>query len=85
MVLALALAGAGTGLWLEREVESLRAQRYEISDQVLNGQAPLNAADPARTKFGTWHAYSLLANFGTLTLVTVAMGMAAVLPEKREP
>ena len=86
VLLLLALAGAGAGWWLEREVEALRQRRSETSDVVLTSAAPsaeqLRAADEARAQFGTWHTYSLFANFGTLALVTVAMGMAAFLPPR---
>lgn len=83
-VLLLALLGASAGLWLERQVEELRVKRSEASDIVLKSEAPTSdqvaAANEARARFGTWHTYSLFANFGTLALVTVAMGMAAFLP-----
>ena len=86
VLLLLALAGAGAGWWLEREVEALRQKRSETSDVVLTSAAPsaeqLRAAEEARARFGTWHPYSLFANFGTLALVTVAMGMAAFLPPR---
>jgi hypothetical protein len=86
VLLLLALAGAGAGWWLEREVEALRQKRSETSDVVLTSAAPsaeqLRAAEEARARFGTWHTYSLFANFGTLALVTVAMGMAAFLPPR---
>jgi hypothetical protein len=88
IVLVLALAGAGAGWWLEGEVERLREARARTSDAVLTNEAPsaeqVASADEARAKFGTWHAYSLFANFGTLALVTAAMAMAAALPP-REP
>jgi hypothetical protein len=86
VVLALALAGAGVGWWLDREVEGLREQRATASDAVLTSAAPSEAekaaADAARAKFGLWHTYSLFANFGTLALVTAAMAMAAALPPR---
>jgi hypothetical protein len=85
-VLLLALFGVCGGWWLEREVEGLRVKRSEASDAVLTSTSPsteqIHAAEAARAEFGTWHTYSLFANFGTLALVTVAMGMAAFLPAK---
>jgi hypothetical protein len=80
LVLVLALAGAGAGWWLEREVEGLRVKRSTASDMVLTGDAPSTSADEARAAFGTWHTYSLFANFGTLALVMAAMAMASFLP-----
>jgi hypothetical protein len=86
VVLVLALAGAGLGWWLEREVEALREERSKASDVVLKGESPsaaeVRVADEAREKFGLWHTYSLFANFGTLGLVTAAMVMAAFLPPR---
>ena len=40
------------------------------------------AAGAARRQFGTWHLISLLLNFVTVLLVTVAMALAARLPER---
>jgi hypothetical protein len=86
VVLVLALAGAGVGWWLDGEVERLRVERSKASDAVLTSEAPsaeqVAAADAARAQFGTWHTYSLFANFGTLALVTAAMAMAAALPPR---
>jgi glycerol-3-phosphate acyltransferase PlsY len=86
IVLVLALAGAGVGWLLDLEVERLREVRSATSDAVLTSAAPtpeqVAAADEARAKFGTWHTYSLFANFGTLALVTAAMAMAAALPPR---
>ncbi len=84
IVLILALAGAGVGWWLDVRVEGLRKVRSDASDVVITSPDPTPeqraAADEARANFGAWHTYSLFANFGTLALVTVAMGMAAALP-----
>jgi hypothetical protein len=86
IVLVLALAGAGAGWWLDGEVERLRVERSKASDAVLTSASPsaerVAAADAARATFGTWHTYSLFANFGTLALVTAAMAMAAALPPR---
>jgi hypothetical protein len=88
VVLVLALAGAGAGWWLEREVEALRENRSKTSDAVLvlmstpPSAEQLAAANEARAKFGTWHTYSLLTNFVTLTLASAAMVMTAYLPPR---
>ena len=85
-VLALALAGAVSGWVLEGKVEALREKRSETSDAVLTSTAPsaeqVHSADEARAEFGTWHTYSLMANSGTLLLVTVALALAAYLPPR---
>ena len=50
------------------------------------GQAPtpeqIQTADAARATFSQWHSYSMIVNLLTVILVTGAMGLAAVLPEK---
>jgi hypothetical protein len=88
VVLLLALIGAGAGWWLEGQVQELRDKRSRTSDVVLKAAAPsaeqVGAADEARAQFGTWHTYSLFANFGTLALVTVAMATAAFLPGRAD-
>jgi hypothetical protein len=87
-VLTLALIGAFVGWWLDGRVQELREKRSDTSDAVLLVTDPsaeqVKAADEARARFGVWHGYGLLANFGTLALVTVAMGMAAFLPGRSE-
>ena len=45
----------------------------------------VHEADAARLDFNHWHLYSLLANFATLALVTVAMALAAQLPGVEPP
>jgi glycerol-3-phosphate acyltransferase PlsY len=72
LILALALATIIAGWPLARYVGDLRQQRYSPSSEV---------AHSAQEQFGRWHGYSLMLNFVTLGLVTVAMGMAARLPE----
>ena len=66
------------------DVSNLRVERSAKSDAVLFGgqtsSEAVQAADAVRTEFGRWHGYSLLANFATIALVTVAMALAAVLP-----
>jgi acyl-phosphate glycerol 3-phosphate acyltransferase len=71
IVLALALATVLAGWPLVRKVSDLRAERYSPD---------LAVAAAAKAEFGRWHGYSLLLNFVTLGLVTVAMGLAAQLP-----
>jgi glycerol-3-phosphate acyltransferase PlsY len=87
-LLILAIVGAFAGWWLDGQVEALREKRSATSDALLlstSTSEPLKtAADDARASFGLWHGYSLLANFGTLTLVTAAMAMAAFLPGRKE-
>jgi hypothetical protein len=88
-LLALAIAGAAAGWWLDGEVEHLRHARSDTSDAVLLSASPsaelVSAADQARATFATWHGYSLLANFVTLILVTTAMATAAFLPGRAVP
>jgi hypothetical protein len=83
-VLLLALTTVAGGWLLERVVSGLRDQRSETTDRVLRSPAPdpasIEAAEQARAEFGRWHTYSLMVNFATLLLVTVAMAMAAQLP-----
>ena len=84
VVLVPALAGVGVGWWLDQAVSKLRVERSARSDAVLFGgqtsPEAVQAADAVRAEFGRWHGYSLLANFATIFLVTVAMALAAVLP-----
>jgi acyl-phosphate glycerol 3-phosphate acyltransferase len=70
-VLTLALVTVVVGWPIAQKVSTLRAARY-VADPVL--------AAAARTDFATWHLYSLLLNLVTVALVTVAMALAARLP-----
>jgi acyl phosphate:glycerol-3-phosphate acyltransferase len=83
-VLLAALATVGVGWWLERTVEGLRGPRNDRTDEVLRSQDPtpemVRAAEEARGRFGMWHGFSLLQNFLTLALVTLAVLLAAQLP-----
>ena len=83
VVLLAALATVAVGWWLEREVAALRT-RNAATDAVLLAARPtagdVAEAEALRTQFGRWHGYSLLVNFGTVALVTMAMAMAAQLP-----
>jgi acyl phosphate:glycerol-3-phosphate acyltransferase len=56
---------------LNNRIHELRLQRYDHDPEV---------AKVAKEQFGRWHTASLFLNFGTLLLVTAAMGMAAALP-----
>jgi hypothetical protein len=84
LLLGLAVATVVVGWLLEWKVSRLREARSRTSDVVLRSSsaspAEKEAADAARAEFGRWHGYSLVVNFLTLALVTVAMGMAASLP-----
>lgn len=83
-VLLLGVVSVGVGWWLEREVEARRIPRNELSDEVLKSAAPtpeqVQKASDARADFGRWHLYSLMVNFLTIILVTIAMALAAQLP-----
>jgi hypothetical protein len=83
-VLALALATVVGGWVLDWKVNALRGPRNEKTDVVLKKEAPtpddVKAAEEARATFGLWHGISLLLNFVTVLLVTVAMALAAQLP-----
>jgi acyl phosphate:glycerol-3-phosphate acyltransferase len=101
VVLLVALLTVVAGWPLERKVSALRVVRNEASDAWLARKAAssLNvsqnmpaeveqvraAADAARADFGRWHFYSLMLNFGTVLLVTVAMALTARLPAPAVP
>jgi hypothetical protein len=84
VVLVLAMAGVGAGWWLDQAVSRLRVERSAKSEAVLFGgqtsPEAVQAADAVRAEFGRWHGYSLLVNFATIALVTVAMALAALPP-----
>src|SRR5262249_13487030 len=84
VALLLALLTVAGGWWLERQVEALRETRAKTTDEVLAQSQPtpakLQAANEARSDFGRWHFYSLMLNFVTVALVTIAMALTAVLP-----
>jgi hypothetical protein len=84
LVLLLALLGVGAGWGLEIKVSQLRGSRNKITDSVLISHTPsaelIARAGEARAAFSRWHVGSLLVNFTTLLLVTVAMALAAQLP-----
>jgi hypothetical protein len=81
----LALVVVGVGWWMESVVAELRITRTNTSDAVLQTTLPspeqLEQANLCRASFARWHAYSLMLNLSTVALVTVAMALAAVLPQ----
>jgi hypothetical protein len=83
-LIAGALATVGLGWYLEYKVEALREVRSDASDKVLRANRPstesVQAANDARKDFGRWHAYSLMANFLMILLVTLTMTLTALLP-----
>jgi hypothetical protein len=88
LVLLLAFITVCLGWPLEQKVSQMRIERAQLTDKVLDAapgfsEADYEAAVQARADFGRWHLYSLLLNFGTLALVTVAMALAAQLPVKK--
>ncbi len=72
-ILALALATVIAAWPIANRVSALRDARYAADRAV---------AASAKADFGRWHRYSLLLNFATLGLVTVAMALAARLPNR---
>jgi len=96
LVLLAALLTVVVGWPLERKVSTLRAERNKASDALLTQTAarPLTpspvlpgdlektkqTAEAARAEFGRWHFLSLMLNFVTVALVTVAMALTASLP-----
>jgi hypothetical protein len=89
IVLALALATVTGGWGLERVVENLRVLRNDRSDVVLRSPQPssqeVKEAEDARADFGRFHFYSLMLNFATVGLVTLAMALVAQLPARSGP
>jgi hypothetical protein len=89
LVLLLALITVVAGWPLERYVSVLRVARSQNTDEVLK-RAPdipesvYHDAVAARQTFAAWHTVSLLLNFSTIALVTVAMALAARLPSTHQ-
>jgi acyl-phosphate glycerol 3-phosphate acyltransferase len=89
VIILAALVTVLLGWPLEQKVSHLRKIRNEAVDALLirspvpsqDMQRVQQAADEARADFGRWHGYSLLLNFVTVLLVTVAMMLTACLPE----
>ena len=89
LVLMLALATVVIAWPIERQVSELRHARNATSDLVMR-QASASPAmqsgaaktewESAKAEFATWHLWSLLLNFVTILLVTIAMALTAQLP-----
>jgi acyl phosphate:glycerol-3-phosphate acyltransferase len=79
LILLLATAAAVIGWLVADYVGELRLERYSSNETV---------AESAKAAFAAWHGISLLLNMITIGLVTVAMALAAQLPQipvKKEP
>ncbi len=88
VLLALALGGVGLGWWMEGVVDRLRGPRDDATAAVLKEDPTAEEVDravAARGEFVRWHGYSLLANFGVILLVGVAMALAAQMPAPSPP
>jgi glycerol-3-phosphate acyltransferase PlsY len=78
-LLIAAVAFVLIGWPLEHKVSDLRMPRNQATEAYLQDRADgskLKTMKDARSEFGTWHLYSLLANFATILCVTAAMAMA---------
>jgi acyl-phosphate glycerol 3-phosphate acyltransferase len=91
VVVLLALGTVVAGWPIERRVSELRDARNKAVD-AEHAAAPSGeraaltaAAESARADFTRWHAYSLSLNLVTVLLVTVAMALAARLPNGAAP
>lgn len=71
-VITAAVLTVVAGWPLNQHISSLRMKRYDPNPAV---------SAPADKEFRRWHTYALFLNFGTIGLVSVAMGMAAALPQ----
>ena len=92
LLLLLGLTTVVLGWPVEHRVSELRRLQNEASDRVLSTarltDRPTVAEakakyEAARKDFGNWHLWSLLLNFVTIILVTIAMALAAQLPGTR--
>jgi acyl phosphate:glycerol-3-phosphate acyltransferase len=97
----LALGTVVAGWPIERHVSELRVVRNHVVDREMRARMQESrggpaatqadrervsaAAEAARKEFGRWHLISLLLNFVTVLLVTVAMALTARLPERPTP
>ncbi len=85
IVLIAAVVTVAVGWWMEWKVSDLRVDRNEATDRLLVATTPSDQlvaeAERARSTFGAWHGISVLVNLVTLVLVTIALAMAAKLPE----
>jgi acyl phosphate:glycerol-3-phosphate acyltransferase len=73
-LLALALAMILAGWPIAQKVSGLRAARYAADSAI---------ATAARADFATWHLISLMLNIMTVLAVTIAMALAARMPNER--
>jgi hypothetical protein len=87
-VLLAAVCTVAVGWWLEQVVADMTQERNKTTDAVLRSASPssedLQKADAAQTQFSQYHGYSMIVNLLTVILVTAAMGLAAILPERSE-
>ncbi len=88
-VLLAALLTVALGCWLDHEVNALRDPRNRTFDAMVRRSPPrdedIRAAVTARQTFVGWHLFSLGANMATVFLVTLAMMLAAYLPDLASP
>src|SRR5262249_35161326 len=87
VVVLFALATVVAGWPIQRHDSAPRDVRNKAADQELqHGSADHEqlaaVAKAARAEFGRWHFYSLMLNFLTVILVSVAMALTARLPER---
>jgi acyl phosphate:glycerol-3-phosphate acyltransferase len=86
VLLFVALLTVGVGWWLERVVHDLRETRNTATDALLKSESPsehqVEKVKELRADFARWHGYSLIDNFTTLFLVSVAMALAAHMPPR---
>ena len=81
-VLGIALLLLLCGWALERQVSAKRFVRNDSLDKALTTKDPLMMQEAAghRIEFNRLHGYSVLLNLITLTIATLAMGLAAFPP-----
>ena len=87
-VIIAAVALVLIGWPLERHVSELRLPRNANMEQYLLAPADEEreeAMRAARSEFGMWHGFSLLANLGAIACVTIALAMAGNLPANNKP
>ncbi len=87
-VLIAAISLVLIGWSIERHVSELRLPRNANVEQYLldpSDEATEQAMRAARSEFGMWHGFSLLANFGAIACVTAALAMAGNLPANSKP
>ncbi len=91
-----ALVGALAGNGIEQRVESLRLDRYAMTEEYLRDVADNSANDTPvsrehlrqiRARFGSWHSLSVAANLATLLVVAglLLLGPGALLQVLEPP